>query len=60
MGVPAPEPEPVVPVAEVVKVVVDLEVVTAVVLGRLDVVEAGVEVDAAVLLGAAEDVAAPG
>lgn len=46
--------------AEVVKVVVDLELVTVVVLGRLEVVEAGVEVDAAVLLGAAEDVAAPG
>ena len=48
-------------VAEVVRVVVDLEVLTVVVLARLEVVEAGRELDTAVLvLGAADDVVAPG
>lgn len=62
MGVPGPEPEPAALVAEVVRVVVTLELLllTDVVLVRLEVVEAGCEVDAAVLLVAGEDVAALG
>lgn len=47
-------------VAEVARVVVDLEVLAVVVMRRLEVVEAGSEVDAGVLLVAAEDVAALG
>lgn len=52
MGVPGLEPEPAALVAEVAGVVV---------LARLEVVETGRELDTAVLvLGAAEDVEAPG